>query len=361
MKYPFLFVFFFISSLSLCSQNTDTLNHYFTGFQAQYGLIIPHTSKVEAVSHTRPFGFELSFNRINTSVENWKIMNRYSISGIQIGYFNFQNPDILGSAFIFTIFTEPVMSFGKKWIFSIKAGTGISWQTKVYDPEKNPLNTFFSTHISFPLYLMTRLKYRLNENYCFTLSGSFNHISNGAINMPNYGMNFPTILVGIEHSKNAFPRLYKSFTPERNRKLPDQFLIIQTLAAYKIVYGVPVYAFGLHTRYTWRFRPHYALNTGVEVILDNGIKRTIEIENKSLDYKRAALTAGQDFLFGRVVFTQNLGYYIYSPFKAKSNFYQKYELSWKILPEFMAGVYLKAHTSDAELAGLTFSYILNCR
>jgi hypothetical protein len=361
MRYSFSVLLIFFRSLSLCSQNADTVNHFFTGFQAQYGFIIPHTSKVEPVSHTRPFGFELSFNRINTSEENWKKLNRYNISGIQIGYFNFQNPDILGSAFVCTIFTEPVISSGKKWIFSIKAGTGVSWQTRIYDSEKNPLNTFFSTRISFPLYLMTRVRYRFNENSCLTLSGSFNHISNGAVKVPNYGMNFPTILVGIEHFKKPVPRLARIYSADRIKKLSDQYLVIQTLAGYKSVYGEPVYAFGLHSRYTWRFRSHYALNAGAEVILDEGVKRLIKIENLELDYKRAAITAGQDFLFGRVVFTQYLGYYIYSPFKAKSKVYQKYELSWRILPEFMAGVYLRAHTSEAELAGLTFSYILNCR
>jgi hypothetical protein len=361
MRYSLFAVLIFSSCLALHSQNADTSGHYFAGFQAQYGFIIPHTSKVEPVSHTKPYGFEISINRLKTSEENWRILNRYSISGIQLGYFNFQNPGILGSAFVLTIFTEPVMSFGKSWMFSIKAGTGLSWQTRVFDYERNPLNTFFSTHLSFPLYLTARFRYILNANTCLTLSGSYNHISNGAVNMPNYGMNFPTIQFGIEHFKKPVPALERKYGAEKHRKLKDQYIVVQTIAGYKIVYGEPVYAFGLHSRYTWRFRSHYAINAGAEVILDAGVERTIKIEDRELDYKRAAITAGQDFLFGRVVFTQNLGYYIYSPFRAKSSLYQKYELSWRILPEFMAGVYLKAHTSDAELAGLTFSYILKCK
>jgi hypothetical protein len=358
MRYSFIISFLFFQSLIVFSQNTDTINHYFTSFQAQYGFIIPHTAKIEPVSHTKPFGFEISLNRLNTSLESWKAFNHYNISGIQASYFNFQNAEILGSAFVFTVFTEPILTFREKWIFSIKAGTGFSYHTKIYDPDKNPLNTFISTRISFPLYLMARLKYRITGNSYLTLTGSYNHISNGAIKVPNYGMNFPTLLLGIEHYQKPLPRLVKVYSPGRNNKVPDQYLIVQTITGYKIVYGEPVYAFGLNTRFTRQLRSHYALNAGAEIILDGGVKRLIKIENKELDYKRVALTAGQDFLFGRLIFTQYIGYYFYSPYKAKNSIYQKYELSYKILPEFMAGVFLKAHTSDAELAGFSFSYIL---
>ena len=361
MRHSFIIVSLCFLNLSAFSQAVDSINHYFAGFQSHYGFIIPHSSKIEPVSHTNPFGFELSLNKINTSLESWRIFNRYSISGIQMSYFNFQNPEIVGSTFVFTFFTEPIISFHERWLFSVKAGAGFSYQTKIYDPDNNPSNAFFSTRISFPLYLVARFKYRLNENSYFTLSGSYNHISNGAIKTPNYGINFPTLAIGIEHFQKPIPDLERAYKAIRKNKLSDQYIIIQTLAGYKIVYGEPVYAFGLHSCYTWQFRSHYALNAGAEIILDGGVRRRIKVENMDLDYKRVALTVGQNFLFGRVTFAQHFGYYIYSPYKAKQPVYQLYELSYRIFPEFRAGLYLKAHASDAELSGISFSYILKCK
>ncbi len=87
-------------------------------------------------------------------------------------------------------------------------------------------------------------------------------------------------------------------------------------------------------------------------------EKMIEIDGLDLDNKRFAITGGQDFLLGKAVFTQYLGVYVYSPYKAKHPVYQKYELSYKILPDIMVGVYLKAHTSDAELFGFSVNYIL---
>lgn len=358
MRYSIFIVFLFLQNIIAFSQTGDTTTYYFEGFHAHYGFIIPHTEKVEPVSHTRPYGIEISLNRLRTSYESWKVFNHYNISGVQLSYFNFQNPGIVGSAFALTIFTEPILSKGEKWLFSIKAGTGLSYQTRLYDPDKNPLNTFFSTRISFPLYLMARFKYRLNGNFYLTLSGSYNHISNGAINIPNCGINFPTLLFGIEHFQKPLPKLENVYKPSRNKNISNRYLIIQTLTGYKIVYGERVYAAGLHSRFTWQIRTHYSLNAGAEIILDGGVRRMIEIENRKLDYKRAAITAGQDLLFGKVSFTQYVGYYVYTPYKARNSIYQKYELSYRIHPEIMVGVFLKAHSSDAELAGLTLSYII---
>jgi hypothetical protein len=358
MRTAILFVALFLRSLSLYSQKTDSTVYSFLGFQAHYGFIIPHSPAIEPVSHTNPYGFEFSINKFKTSLESWRIFNHYNISGVQAGYFNFQNPEIVGSAFMLTVFTEPILSFSDKYFFSIKAGAGFSYLTKIYDPESNQTNMFFSTHLGFPLYLRTRFKYRVGDKTYLTLSASYNHISNGAIRIPNYGINFPTISLGIEYFQKHIPQLHYAYTPERNNKVSDQYFIIQALTGYKYVYGEPTYAYGFHTRYTKQIRTRYAFNAGVEIILNGGVKKMIEIEDLDLDYKRVALTVGQDLIFGKVIFTQYFGFYVYAPYKAESFVYEKYELSYKIHPKIITGLFLQAYASHAELLGLSFNYII---
>jgi len=361
MRAAILIVSLFLRSFSILSQISDSSVYSFVGFQAHYGFIIPHSPAIEPVSHTNPFGFELSINRLKTSFESWKIFNHYNISGVQAGYFNFQNPEIVGTAFMLTIFTEPILSYGDKYFFSLKAGWGLSYLTKKYDPETDTLNKFFSTTISFPLYLRANFKYKIGDKTYLTLSGSYNHISNGAVKIPNYGINFPTVSVGIEYFQKPLPQLNNTYTPERHKKMSDQYLVIQALTGYKYVYGGPTYAFGLHTRYTRQIRPKYALNAGAEIIFNGGVKKMIEIEDLDLDYKRVALTVGQDFIFGKVILTQYFGFYIYAPYKAESFVYQKYELSYNFTPHIMTGVFLQAFASHAELLGLSFNYIIHIK
>ena len=115
---------------------------------------------------------------------------------------------------------------------------------------------------------------------------------------------------------------------------------------------------GLNIRTSKQLKPYYALNAGAELISDGAIKETIRRQNMSTDHKRLALTAGQDFLFGNAVFTQYFGFYVYSPYKAQKSVYQKYELAYKIHPNLLVGVYLKAHAQIAELMGLNLGYLL---
>jgi hypothetical protein len=354
-----LIILLFINLPVVFAQKADSNNYSFAGCQVHYGFIIPHTESIRPVSHTNPYGFEVSFNRLHTSYEKWSLFNHYNISGLQLGYFNFQNPDILGSAIILTVFNEVILVKSKDILFSVKGGLGLSYHTRIYDYFDNQLNKFFSTSISFPLYLRANFRYRLNGRTLLTLTGSFNHISNGGVKVPNMGMNFPTVALGLEYFRKPIPQLDNIPATIRKTKENGSYLLVQMLSGYREVYGISTFAYGFHSRYCWQLGSHYGLNTGAEIIMDGGVRQMIKIENLNVDYKRIAITAGQDFVFGKAIFTQYFGIYIYSPYKAKNSIYQKYELSYKILPPFRLGFYLKAHASDAELFGLSFDYLIN--
>ena len=348
------------------SQETDTTIHFFEGFNAHYGFIIPHAGEIEAVSKTDPYGFDLNLNRLNTSYESWKVFNTFWISGVQAGYFNYQDPGRLGSVFVLTAYAEPVISHGRNYLFSLRGGAGFSYHTRIFDSIENPLNKFFGTRFSFPLYLSARFSYRISENIYVNLSGNYNHISNGGIKQPNFGMNFPTVSLGILYFQNSMPALNRNYTNDIVVR-PGWSFLIQVHTGYKVVDRTDVFpekgsiALGLHVRALKQLSRYYALNAGAEMILDGSIKETIRRDQSGLDYKRFALTAGQDLLFGKAIFTQYLGFYIYSPYKARNSIYQKYELSYKVHPDFAFGVYLKAHLHIAELMGLQFSYIITGR
>ncbi|MCE5345413.1 MAG: acyloxyacyl hydrolase [Bacteroidales bacterium] len=357
------FILVFICQ-KLITTGEDTIPSVHAGFQAHYGFIIPHSKVIESVSHTNPYGFEISLNKLHTTFKQWQVFNAYWISGLQTGYFNFQNPDILGSVYDITIFAEPVVSHRRNYLFSICGGTGLSYHTRFYDKLENPLNQFFSTRLAFPLFVGLRLKYRLAERTYFTISGYYNHISNGGLKQPNKGMNFPTLALGLEHFHSNVPELNHNYTSGQVVPKPGISLLIQTLSAIKILEGTEVFPeklvfiYGFQIKVSKQIKSYYALNLGSEMVFDDYIKETIKREQTGLDHKRFALTAGQDFLLGKVIFTQNLGFYIYSPYKARNPVYEKYELAYKFSPKLIAGVYLKAHMQVAEMMGLSFSYRL---
>ncbi len=299
---------------------------------------------------------------MHISYTDWKVFNAYWVSGIEARYFNFQNPDVLGSAADLSVFAEPLLMHRKKFLFSVRGGAGISYHSKIFDPVDNPLNMFFSSRISFPLYVNARFQYKMGERTFITLSGCYNHISNGGFKQPNKGMNFPTLAIGVERYKSTFPSLDHNYSSYPREESPSIFFTFEVLTSIKVLSKdeifpeEPAFIYGFHTRVSKSLGYLYALNAGAEVIFDYYNKETIRREQKDLDYKRFAFTIGQDFLLGKVIFTQYFGIYVYSPYKARNPIYQKYELSYRIHKNFLIGVYQKAHMQVAELMGVSFNY-----
>ncbi|HLP72257.1 MAG TPA: acyloxyacyl hydrolase [Bacteroidales bacterium] len=331
-------------------------NTFFIGSQAHYGFIIAHSDSIAAASHTNPTGIEIDLNWLHTNYDSWKVFRHYNISGIQLGYYNYGSPDIVGKSYLLSFYTEPILSRGNRYYFSVRAGAGISYQTKVFDFVTDTLNKFFSTRLAFPLNLSARFRYRLSPELYLTASAVYNHISNGAVKVPNFGINFPTAALGLEYFPKQLPAFDQGYTPSASGKMRQQYFLVQMIEGYKWVYGEATWSYGLGIRYGMQLRNYYALNAGAELLLDGSIKRMRSVLERSFDYKRFGLTFGQDFILGKITFSQMLGVYLYSPYKPKHPVYQKYELSYKIIKPLNAGIYLKAHTSDADMFGFMVNF-----
>lgn len=360
MKYTVAFTIVLFIFFNGFTQDTARVYNS-AGIHLHYGFIIPHADEIEPVSHTNPAGVELNYYKLNTSFKSWKVFSTFWQSGIQAGYYNFMNPGVVGSAFTLTAFAEPFLASGRKYIFSLRGGAGISYHTRIYDTIENPANKFFANRISFPVYISARLGYRVASGTLLTLAGNYNHISNGGMKQPNYGMNYPTLSLGLQYFPRDLPDLKTDYKSDLVRE-PGIILVTQLLSAYKVVDETDEYpekgafAIGFHVRAAKQLSRFYSLNAGGEIILDRALRETIRREGAGTDYKRVALTAGQDFLFGNAIFTQYFGFYVYSPRKAFRNIYQKYELSYRISKDVSAGAFLKAHLYVAELMGLQMNF-----
>jgi len=348
--------------LSVLFVKADTISCNFTGLQVHYGFIIPHSKSIEAISHTNPFGIQLSFNKLHYSYDKWKVFNTYWISGIEARYFNYQNPTVLGGVFDASLFAEPVLLHRDKFLITIRGGAGICYHTKIYDPVENPLNLFFSSRFSFPLYIDLRLKYRISNRTLLTLSGCYNHISNGGVKQPNKGMNFPTMALGIEQFHTGFPPLNHNYYAGDKAIDTDYFIVFQPSVSVKVQSkeeGFPEKAcmiYGFHSRIVKPLGKFYALNTGAELLFDGYVRESIHRDSLNYDYKRFSLTFGQDFMFGKVIFTQYFGVYLYSPYKARNAIYQKYELAYRFNNYLSMAVYLKAHLHVGDLLGINANF-----
>lgn len=355
MKYVFIIVL--LVAAPLLNAQSEKLENVFFGGRMHYGFIFA-PDEVKYVPLTQPYGFELNVSNLFTSYKSWKTFRSYNIAGLQAAYYNYRNPDIIGSSYMLTAYTEPIVSKGMATAFSMRGGLGLSYQTKIYHPVTDSLNKFVSARVSFIFYISARLKYTFSTNTLLTFSANFNHISNGAIRIPNLGLNFPTFSIGLEFFPKQYPRLDEGYTYVEEEGIAGHYLVLSALGGFRYVYDEPAGIYAVNTRYMRQFNSWFGLNAGLDLMLDGGIKKTIAVENGSEDYKRFAVTAGYDLILGKFAVNQYLGVYLYSPRKAKDPVYQKSELSYRIFPDIRAGIALKTYIGEVDFVGLTLSYLL---
>ena len=90
VRNQFLILFFLtINYLNLSGQD-ELKNPTSLAIKPQYGVIFPHSNKVEHLTHTNPFGLELEYSWLMLKDKNWKQCNCYSKAGISFFFYKFR-------------------------------------------------------------------------------------------------------------------------------------------------------------------------------------------------------------------------------------------------------------------------------
>lgn len=360
MTYRIIIVLMFTCLMPSLAQ-TETINPTLYGLRTHYGFIIPHSEELKNISNTNPWGIQLEWSKLQISRKSWDNCNCYAQTGISFNYFNYANQEQLGNSYNLIYFAEPYLNFNQRLFYSFRAGGGISILDQVYDEVGNPENTFYSSPLSFIILLNFNINYRVSDHYTLSLTGNYNHISNGGTQQPNKGMNFPTFGLGLTYNPKkytltgydrliqkkgnwqGYARLFGTL-PNVNAtdEFPDQ---------RKLLLGIS----GGAQKYLTNF---IALSMGLEVVRDESYKERAKRTDGDFDFHSVGFMIGNNFIFGRFTINQQMGYYLYRPFPtADPDFYQRYELLYRLGEKYQLGTSLKAHGHVAENLDLRFGVL----
>jgi len=343
-----LIIWFFMSSAAgSLAQTSDQF-----GLEGQYGTIIPHAVDLRGISSSNPYGIQLSYSRLNASRESWEVCNCFYYLGLQLSVHDFGNPDILGQANTLSGFFEPILLSGKSWDFTLKNGMGFSYLTRIYDEETNPENLFFSSPLSFLIFLQPKLNYHVSDHLDLNVSVIYNHISNGGQRQPNRGINYPMVGIGLSYvidrqklpHYEPFHETYKwnyyvdIFGTNRKTGVGDQrrYLLGGSAGAYYQIFTVS------------------GLGGGVELYNDRSL---IGEDDNFFGGFIAAPYASHHFTFGRFNFSQRFAYYLQKPSGYTDHtFYQRYIIQYGLMKNLYLGVGLKVHGHVAENIDFRLGY-----
>ncbi|OZV66797.1 acyloxyacyl hydrolase [Winogradskyella aurantia] len=329
------------------------------GVSLDYGFLIKHTPSLREIEDAYPSAITLDWSKLLLTQNAWDFCSCFPRVGVDLAYWNWDNPDVLGNGILAMGYVEPYFRTQKRTNLFFRMGLGGAYLTQPYDEQTNPLNESYSTNLSFALVVGLGVNYRLTDSWNLRLAAKYNHTSNGGISTPNKGLNFPSISFGVNKSLKdiTYPdleRIDKRHPPEQKERISVVHFSGWSNAA--VGDKDKFYVFGFNGKYSRWIGGRSALTGGTELIFDYSRREQIELDGADADFFQAAALVGHEFWLGKVTFSQELGVYYYNDYRINDDIYQRYGLTYNFNKHIFAGFSLKAHGHVADFFDLRLGY-----
>lgn len=321
------------------------------GLSPVYAKVWAHTPALDFLGGSAAKGIQLDFVRTRIDQAAYEYAHTHYSSGFSLQVFSFDAPE-LGSSINGIYFIEPNLIHHPKFELKLRAGGGFNYASNPWHSNNNPRNYAYSWHTSGCLVLGLKAGLQLNHFSRLTANVFYNHFSNGNTRNPNLGLNYPQLGLGyevlinqrtskIQTAQNAFKKYYAEvYGLVSNKSHPD------TKTTRYPVYGMGM-SFGR------RLSNLHAITTGLEVFTDKSLRYAMDSHpvHKLGNYSDilGGVSIGHDFVFHRMRFTQQLGYYVYkeAPDFFIGSIYQRYGVDFCFNKQFTVGLNLNASLQKA--------------
>ncbi|WP_170934871.1 acyloxyacyl hydrolase [Hymenobacter gelipurpurascens] len=324
-----------------------------------YGLgsfVVAHTPSVKHLSVSHPTGVELNVQRQTNGSAPWHAWYRYPKIGFALTYYDYHNP-VLGQSYAAGVYINKSFWRTRRQELNFRIGTGVGYFPQAYDRETNHKNTIVSSRLNATI--QTRLEYdvALSERVGLLLGLGLNHYSNGATSKPNFGINLPTVLLGLNyHQQRPFSPLPIGEAALMPPDVGRSFLEISTTAGVKqldVQNSQKYWVNSVTVAAGRRVNRKSNLVVGLEGFYDRSLaaelRDTARTTDNLPDVKKAGVYLGHELLFGRLAFVSHLGFYVYNPYKSNKFYYERLGLKYFFTERFFGNIDLKVHRGAADV------------
>ena len=327
---------------------------FVVGAYTQGSIIMAHTYAIRHLVASHPTGFEVNLQRQTTGAAPWHGWYKFPKIGLALTYYDFHNP-VLGYVFAASPYLSKAVSRGPKHDFSFRLGAGLAYLTNPYDQETNHKNTIASSSLNATLQFRLEYDYALTPHLGLLVGAGLNHYSNGATTKPNFGVNLPSVVLGLNYyQQRAGPRTNAN-SPAPADVGRNFFNVSASLGFKQRTEGdkQKYLVNSLSLAVGRRINRKSNLLLGLEGFHDRSLKATLNDTTRASmaqpDVKKAAVFVGHELLFGRLAFDAHLGFYVYAPYKSSTPYYERLGLKYHFTNLLFGAVDLKIHRGAADV------------
>ena len=301
----------------------------------------------------------------------WHRIFHHPKVGLVFTFWDLGNPQVLGKVYSVLPTLGQTLVGRKKWKWEYDLGFSLAYFTKPYRRVANPTNIAVGSHLSSQLFLRTDFQYILTPSLSFMLGGGFTHCSNGNTTSPNLGVNIPSVMTGVIYT-----------APTKNK--PETEELVLPVWKNEYLYGIRIGG-GL-TENIAPNGPKYTMLTsnvfwgkdanrwlswriGAEVFYSQKAHETLidgEIIPKGINHHSVGMSVygGGEITAGHISVLAQAGPYLLNPYMMNYRIYTKFGFQFypfdrqdRKRKQVFAGVYVHAHSGEADFAELGLGYL----
>jgi hypothetical protein len=350
-------VYLLLASVTLLMQcvaayaGEDFLKNKSAGGYYHYGYMWGHKPRVEHLTTGHSQGAEFFFQTQTDGSKWWHRVHGYPQTGFSIMYFDFANPQVVGTATAVISYINMPLVRSRNFLFSFQTGAGLGYLSKRFDTVDDYKNMAIGSHINAAIRVHFLTRFQITENIFFHLNYGITHFSNGSFRLPNFGINNISLSGGLSY---AFNPAYEFLKPE----IPpaDKRMIIEAVYGTGVKENYPPDGnqFFAHTFYLQFLKPlgHTSrIALGADVFYDLSLSRFIDSVPASEEHVkiiRSGIHLGYEMPINKIILLIHMGYYLLDETKFDGSFYHRYGIKYQVGKRLFINLSLKSHWARAD-------------
>jgi hypothetical protein len=313
--------------------------------------------------------FSLKISTQSNGSKIWEQLYKYPNYGVGLYLADFQRPSEIGTPLgIYGFFIAP---FKRRDLITLnyEIGFGVTFNWKRYDPVSNKYNIAIGAGQSFLIDAGMNIQYSLTNKLILEGGFTLTHFSNGALKMPNKGINTIAPKISIKYNFYNSPIFIENDIPDFNSN--NEWLFTFFGGAKNIVFdsvnidiyekyeGINYPIFGTSLTFNRQLSYKSKLGIGMSLSYNGSIDAQVAVDNNEMEpisgifseKLQLSLFPSYELVVNKVSLILQPSFYIYRK-KTKNQtpvFYQKIGLKYHVTDDFFCGITLrdyKFHVSD---------------
>lgn len=322
------------------------------------GIIMPHHPNMLYLVDGHIPAFEVEIGFITDGSKPWHHAYNFPTWGVAVNAYNLRSP-YMGYASAARIFYDLPLTRNKA--LGLKMGVGLGYIQTPFDLETNFHNSAIGSHFNAALALSLYGRIQLSDQWLLKPGFSIHHFSNGAMTLPNTGINVAMLKLLLTYSPTGLTtpqRVEKPFPKENGEWLVGSSFGVKQIAPIGSKrYGV-ANLFGI-----WEKRISEKSGFGAEL----GLNYNASLEHREVASEKASESSADNYRayiaglyqlhFDPLAIQLQVGSYIFPSFEADGMIFFRYHLVYNA-NRWQGFVGLKSHFAKADNIEIGLAYKL---